>query len=110
MKLPANQLSLYDFVHATEGRDDMFDSRDINGKQTTEARFPVLKVNKASRELCKTDQPQWIVIMWTMGMPEQAFNKHLHKSILNNFNFEYVYNFFFDEAKIKGQIYKPLPM
>ena len=86
----------------------MFDNQDINGKQGVYYTFPILKVNKTARELCKTDQPQWIVIRWTMGMPNAAFNLHLHESILNNFNFEYVYNYFFNPEKVKGQFYKPL--
>ena len=32
----------------------------------------------------------------------------MHESILNNFNFKYVYDFFFDPQKVKGQAYKPL--
>ena len=43
-----------------------------------------------------------------MGKPNQPYNIHLHESILNNFNFDYVYNFFFDPEKVKGQSYKPL--
>ncbi|MDZ7650952.1 MAG: hypothetical protein U5K54_29570 [Cytophagales bacterium] len=28
--------------------------------------------------------------------------KHMHESIINNFNFDYVYNFFFYPEKVKG--------
>ena len=108
MKLGKTDISLWTFVNAKDGYDDMFDNQDINGKQGVYNTFPILKVNKTARELCKTDQPQWIVIRWTMGMPNAAFNLHLHESILNNFNFEYVYNYFFNPEKVKGQIYKPL--
>ena len=31
----------------------------------------------------------------------------MHESIINNFNFDYVYNFFFDPEKVKGMPYKP---
>ena len=34
--------------------------------------------------------------------------KHQHESIINNFNFDYIYNFFFDPEKVKGLPYKPL--
>ena len=33
--------------------------------------------------------------------------KYMHESIINNFNFDYVYNFFFDPEKVKGLPYKP---
>ena len=102
LRLAKTQIDLNDFVYATETYNDMFDN---NNSQTT---FPILKVKKAALALCKTDQPQWVVIRWTMSMPNQVYNIHLHESILNNFNFEYVYNFFFDPEKVKGQSYQPL--
>ncbi len=42
---------------------------------------------------------------WAANNPVE---KHLHESIINNFNFDYVYNFFFSPEKVKGQPYKPL--
>ena len=96
------QINLYDFVNATEGYNDMFDN------QGTQSSFPILKVKKSARELCKTDQPQWLVIRWSWGMERQPYYLHLHESILNNFNFEYVYNYFFDSEKVKGIPYKTL--
>ena len=95
------QISFFTFVNATEGYDDMFD----NKGQTT---FPILKVRKTALDLCKKDQPQWLVIRWTVGMTNQAFNLHLHESVMNNFNFKYAYDYFFDPEKVKGQPYKPL--
>lgn len=108
LDISATDINLYYFVNANEDRDDMFDNKDIYGKETTRTTFPVLKVKKAALDLCKTDQPQWLVIRWSMGMPTREFNNHLHESILNNFNFDYVYNYFFDPEKVKGQAYKPL--
>ncbi len=108
IKLSKTQITLQDFVNATEGYDDMFDNKDMYGKEGTEASFPILKVKKTTKELCKTEQPQWLVIRWTMSMPNEPYNIHLHESILNNFNFEYVYNYFFNPEKVKGQTYKPL--
>ena len=96
-------MNLYDFINATAGYVDLFD------KNETQTTFPILKLKKSTRELCKTDQPQWIVIRWSWGMENQSFHLHLHESILNNFNFEYVYNYFFNPEKVKGQTYKPLP-
>lgn len=108
MKLSKTQITLQDFVNATEGYDDMFDTKDIYGNEGTGATFPILKVKQATRELCKTNQPQWLVIRWTMSMPNQQYNIHLHESVLNNFNFEYANDYFFNPEKVKGQPYKPL--
>lgn len=94
-------IRLIDFVNATEGYNDMFD----NESQTV---FPILRVKKAAKELCKTDQAQWIVFRWQWGMENQQYYLHFHESILNNFNYDYVYNYFFNSEKVKGQNYKPL--
>jgi hypothetical protein len=108
LKLDGTDISLQYFVNATEGYDDMFDNKDIYGKEGIHTTFPVLKVSKRSKELSKTDQPQWLVIRWSWGMENQPYFIHFHESILNNFNFDYVYNYFFNPEKVKGQAYKPL--
>ena len=108
LQLSGTQITLQSFVNATEDYSDMFDNKDLYGKEGLHTTFPILKVKKTTWALCKTDQPQWLVIKWTMSMPNQPYNIYLHESILNNFNFEYVYNFFFDPEKVKGQSYKPL--
>jgi hypothetical protein len=67
----------------------------------------VYKIDPAVAELCKTDKPQWIRVTWHGDLTDRV-GKHQHESIINNFNFDYVYNFFFDPDKVKGQQYKPL--
>jgi len=86
----------------------MFDNKDIYGKEGVHTTFPILKVSKQALALCKTDQPQWLVIRWSFGLNNSAYYLHLHESILNNFNFKYAYDYFFDSEKVKGQPYKPL--
>lgn len=108
MQLSKTQISLTTFVNATEDYDDFFDNKDIYGKEGIHTTFPVLKVSKKSKELCKTDQPQWLVIRWTWGMQNEPYFIHFHESILNNFNFDYVYNYFYYPEKVKDQPYKPL--
>ncbi len=48
MKLSKTQITLQDFVNATEGYDDMFDNKDIYGKEGAEATFPILKVKQGN--------------------------------------------------------------
>ena len=102
LEIDKTPLDLISFVSATDDNIDFFDN-DASGKTLS-----ILKVNKKVKELCKTDQPQWLVIKWDYGMQRSRYFIHLHESILNNFNFEYVYNFFFAPEKVKGQPYKPL--
>lgn len=68
---------------------------------------PVYKVDPDLQPRCKTDQPQWLTIRWLMGeMNEPAF-RHMHESIVNNFNFDYVYDYFFAPEKVRGKAYAP---
>jgi len=69
-------------------------------------RYPVYTIDPAMFELCKKDKPQWIIVGWTWS-PSSPKEKYMHEAIVNNFNFDYVYNFFFDPEKVKGMPYKP---
>ncbi len=102
LRSPWGQISFYDFVNATPGYDDMLEHHE---NITT---FPLLKVNKTAMALTKTDQPQWIVIRWDAGLTNSSYAVHKMESILNNFNFNYVHDYFFAPDKIKGQAYQPL--
>jgi len=86
---------------------DLFSAGYLTDTESTSGRLPVYKVDPAMAELCKKDKPQWILISWNYS-PNDPIEKHQHESIINNFNFDYVYNFFFNPEKIKGQPYKPL--
>lgn len=85
-----------------ENNPDIFDEQ-----RSSARRYPVYKIDPATAELAKSDNPQWILVSWDAD-PNEARGKHLHDAILNNFDFDYVYNFFFDPAKVKSQPYKPL--
>ncbi|MCC7241916.1 MAG: hypothetical protein IT180_08325 [Acidobacteria bacterium] len=77
------------------------------GNGGSSMRLPVYTVDAATLERCKGDTPQWIVVSWTAQLNQPA-SKHLHDAVLNQFNFEYLYNRFFDPAKVAGQPYAPL--
>jgi len=88
---------------------DVFGGQDLTEREQTSANYPVYKIDPAVAELCKKDKPQWIVIGWDYypGANDRVA-QYQHEAIINNFNFDYVYNFFFDPEKVKGQSYKPL--
>ena len=108
LKISGTDINLYSFINAREGDYDMFDNKDIYGKEGVSTTFPILKVRKPALALCKTDQPQWLVIRWNVGMENQAYSLHLHESVMNNFNWKYAYDYFFNPEKVKGQPYTPL--
>jgi len=109
--LTSNQPSVYDLEYG-----DVFSNGSVTDPESTSGRVPVYKVDPEMAELCKKDKPQWILVSWWWS-PVNPVEKHMHESIINNFNFDYVYNFFFDPEKVKarpddpfgrGQSYQPL--
>ena len=86
---------------------DIFSNRYLTDDDPAAGIVPVYRVDPEIAELCKQDKPQWILVSWDY-YPGDPVEKHQHDAILNNFNFEYVYNFFFDPEKVKGQPYKPI--
>ena len=70
-------------------------------------RLPVYTIDPRLAELCKTDAPQWIVMSWTAQL-NNPVSRSLHEAILNNVDVQYIYDYFFDPGKVKGQPYKPL--
>jgi hypothetical protein len=85
-----------------ENYPDLFERDGIGQRKLT-----VYTIDPRVVELCKTDAPQWIVMYWTADLND-PISLGLHKAILSNFDFQYVYDYFFDPAKVKGQPYKPL--
>jgi hypothetical protein len=82
----------------------------FEGNSATEPKIPVYKYDPTKAALSKTNDPQWIVIAWEAEGVVNAdpAGLHMHKSILDNFDFDYVYNYFFYPEKVKGVPYKPL--
>ncbi len=79
----------------------------FEGSGGSNLKLAVYKVDPVLAQQCKTDQPQWITISWTADF-DQPGGKYLHQAIISNFNFDYVYNFFFAPEKVKGKPYRPL--
>ncbi len=100
--LTSEQPSLYDLEN---GR-DVFSSGYLTDPEETSGRVPVYKVDPVMAELCKNDIPQWILVSWIWS-PTTAVEKHMHESIIRHFNFDYVYNFFFNPVAVKGKKYMP---
>ena len=79
----------------------------FEGGGGTSKRLPIYTIDPRVVELCKTDAPQWIVMYWTADLND-PISLSLHNAIINNVDFQYIYDYFFDPAKVKGQPYQPL--
>jgi hypothetical protein len=82
----------------------------FEGSGAKDRKVSVYKYDPAKLALSKTDKPQWIVIAWEAEGVANAdpAGLHMHRSILDNFDFDYVYNYFFYPEKVKGLYYKPI--
>jgi len=69
--------------------------------------FPVYKFAPNTVELSKQDKPLWIRVTWSWMLHDEP-ERHMHESIINNFDFQYLYDFFYDPEKVKGKPYRPL--
>jgi len=86
---------------------DVFSNGYLTDPESNSGRYPVYKIDPVMAELCKKDKPQWILISWAY-YPCNPIEEQQHEAIINNLNFSYIYNFFFDSEKVKSQSYKPL--
>ena len=104
----ANRLQETAVIFTTQPDVQLENYPDIfEGNGGSRVKLPVYKIDPVMAELCKTDKPQWIMVSW-FGGATQPIGKHQHEAVVNNFNFDYVYNYFFDPDKTKGQPYTPL--
>lgn len=97
-----------------EQYEDLFEGNELLNIR----KVPVYKYDPVKLDASKKDHPQWIAIFWEI-IPnyniERTSNnyqywalRNMHESILQKFNFDYVYNFFFDYEKVKGKPYLPV--
>ena len=94
-------------VYDLESNGDVFSSGGLTDPESLSNRVPVYKIDPEMNALCKKDKPQWVLMGWSWTA-NNALEKNLHESIINNFNFDYLYNFFFAPDKVKGQAYRPM--
>lgn len=79
-----------------------------NAAKGSNAAYQVYKIDAALRGKMESDTPQWIAIAFPFATKEKG-NKlfEMHTALSQNFNYDYVYNYFFDPEKVKGILYKP---
>lgn len=76
---------------------------DVFENRNCPAEYPVYKFKPSKLALTKTDHPQWNVISWDaegVGNDDEA-GTHLHQTMLNNIDYDYIYNYSFYPEKVK---------
>ncbi len=71
--------------------------------------FPVYKITGATLQKCRADKPQWVAVSFPVQTKEDGNQQYeLYRAMLEHFNYEYVYNYYFNPDKTKGVAYKPV--
>ena len=106
MKEWASIPSIFYSIDFVNGQ-DIFTRYKINEGTPNLKTYPVYKFAPGIVEESKQDKPLWIRVTWSWSLPDER-TRHMHESIINNFNFQYLYDFFFDPEKVKNKQYQPL--
>jgi len=94
------QLGIYSFSKSN----DLFEKQPSNRYM-----FPVYKIDPEIYDRARKDQPCWISISFPYADEKNLTSeKEVYNAMLHNFNYEYVYNYFFDTEKVKDKEYAPL--
>ncbi|BAV09529.1 hypothetical protein SAMN05421788_101962 [Filimonas lacunae] len=68
----------------------------------------VYRFEPAAYARCKADKPQWITISIAYAAPSYGNKAYeMYRSVMEFINYDYIYNYFFDPEKVKGQPYRP---
>jgi len=87
---------------------DLENGKDVFIKSKYNKDWPVFKVDPKFTNSMQWTRPNWIMIKWFGSPMSLPYFRHMHQSIVNNFNFDYLFQFYFEPEKIKGQRYQPV--
>lgn len=68
--------------------------------------YPIYRYTREALENSKKDKPLWVAIGWQPQMPNTRSKPYeVHRAMVRYFNFDFVYDYFFNPEKVKGQAY-----
>jgi len=106
MNEPAQVPGSFDYFDFINGY-DIFTRIQINQGTSSLKTYTVYKFEPGVYEQTKQGIPLWIRVSWAWRLHDEK-TKPLHESIINNFDFQYLYDYVFNPDKLKGKPYKPL--
>jgi len=74
--------------------------------------FPIYQFDESIYVQAKKDQPLWITISFPYTTPSKTdystytVRSEIFNAMLYNFNYQFVYDYFFNPGKVKGKIYE----
>lgn len=88
---------------------NFFNADDIFGTTSSGISYGIFTYEDGILEKSKQDKPLWICISWSPASQDAQFQgRELHRSITSHFNFDYVYDYFYNPQKVKGVAYSTL--
>lgn len=87
-----------------ETYNDIFDTEDA--KRFKDNTYCIYTYEEGVLQKSKQDQPLWICISWKpTDIQYQPYEREIHHSMVNHFNFDYVHDYFFRPESIKNKPY-----
>jgi hypothetical protein len=87
--------------------DGYYDEKSIVNGSSRKGEFVIYQLSPEAIESMKKDKPLWVKFKLAWN-PKFISYSHMYKSICSNFNFDYVYNYFFNPEKVTNVVYTPL--
>jgi hypothetical protein len=70
--------------------------------------YPLYKLTTDVIEKCKAAEPQWITVSFPFQTQENGNQLYeMYRAIIENLNYDYIYNYFFSHEKVNGIAYRP---
>ncbi len=87
-----------------ETYNDIFDTEDAERlKRNT---YGIYTYEDGVLQKSKQDQPLWICISWKPAdIQYNPYEREIHRSMITHFNFDYVYDYFFNPERVKNKPY-----
>ncbi|MCF0059161.1 hypothetical protein [Dyadobacter sp. CY356] len=103
---PALLSSMQTTMYSFETDPDIFRIDDF-AKNLNQA-FPVYKLDSAALARIRDIKPLWVAVAFPYENKERGNQKYeLFTAMSENINYDYIYNYFYEPEKIKGQSYIP---
>lgn len=85
---------------------NFFNGEDIFETKINASTYEIFTYEDGVLEKSKQDKPLWVCISWTPANQDRQFQpKELHRNMLSHFNFDYVYDYFYNPLKVKDITY-----
>jgi hypothetical protein len=84
-------------------------SFDVFENSSYPSEYSVYKFEPSVLAAARTDTPQWVVISWEaegVANGEEA-GTHLHRTMLERVNYDFIYDYFFAPERVRGMTYRP---